>query len=191
MIESRTENRMLAFAVRSRSYGYVVFEGPKMLIDWGEHSFRRGVNAVRVPAAAKVGALLDELAPAVVVLNERVTHRTRRHAGLIGSIVKQAKQRGIPVKFLPRRVVDRAFVGHNENRHQIASLVVSEFPELAIKLPPKRRCQDNEDYRMNIFDAVALSVAYFSRDAKRFRDASAENSFPVPYLRSQDLAPPF
>jgi hypothetical protein len=34
---------------------------------------------------------------------------------------------------------------------------------LAAKLPPKRKCWESEDYRMSIFDAVALGVAYFAR----------------------------
>ena len=179
MSSSITTKRIIALDVHSRSYGYVVFEGCDQLLDWGVRSFRKGANAVRVPATEKLGSLFDEFAPAVIVLNKRVAHRTRRHAGLIGSIVRQAEQRGIPTRFFSRRAVNNAFAGHDRNRHEVASVLATEFPELAARLPRKRRCQDNEDYRMSMFDAVALGVAYFSRYAKRSRVASDENSAPL------------
>jgi hypothetical protein len=179
MINPASQKRIIALDVRSRSYGYVVLEGPKQLLDWGVRSFRKGVNTVRVPAAEKLGVLFDEFAPTVIVLNKRISHRTRRHAGLVGSIVRQADQRGIPARFFSHSGVRNAFAGHDRNRHEVASLLASEFPELAARLPRKRRCQDNEDYRMSMFDAAALGVAYFSRYAKRPRDTSTENSVPV------------
>ena len=37
------------------------------------------------------------------------------------------------------------------------------MPELAAKLPPKRKIWQSEDYRMSIFDAAAVGVAYFVR----------------------------
>jgi hypothetical protein len=178
MSSSITTKRITALDVHSRSYGYVVFEGYDQLLDWGVRSFRKGANAVRVPAAEKLGSLFDEFAPAVIVLNKRIVHRTRRHAGLIGSIVRQAEQRGIPTRFFSRRAVDNAFAGHERNRHEIASVIATAFPELAAWLPPKRRCQDNEDYRMSMFDAAALGVAYFSRYAKRSNDTSSVNATP-------------
>lgn len=178
MSSSIPPKRIIAFDVRSRSYGYAVLEGPKQLLDWGVRSFRRGANAVQVPAAEKIGAQFEEFAPTVIVLNKRDSHRTGRHTGLVGSIVRQAEQRGIPTRFFARRAVDNAFAGHNRNRHEVASVLANEFPELAAWLPRKRRCQDNEDYRMSMFDATALGIAYFSRYAKRSNDTSSVNATP-------------
>src|SRR5207247_9609559 len=62
--------RVLALDVRARSFGYVVFEGPALLLDWGVQSFRNGRNAVRVPLATKIAALLEDFQPAVVVAKE-------------------------------------------------------------------------------------------------------------------------
>jgi len=56
--------------VRPRSFGYVVFEGPTLLLDWGVQSFRNGANAVRIPLATKIAALLEDFRPAVVVAKE-------------------------------------------------------------------------------------------------------------------------
>ena len=38
-----------------------------------------------------------------------------------------------------------------------------QFPALASRLPPRRKCWQSEDYRMGIFDAAAVGVAYFVR----------------------------
>src|SRR5438876_11739487 len=61
------QKRVLALDLRPRSFGYVIFEGPTLLLDWGVQSFRRGRNAVRIPLAIKIAALLEDFQPAVVV----------------------------------------------------------------------------------------------------------------------------
>ena len=55
------QKRVLALDVHPSRFGYVVFEGPDELLDWGVRSFRDGVNAVRIPPAQKLAALLDDL----------------------------------------------------------------------------------------------------------------------------------
>jgi Holliday junction resolvasome RuvABC endonuclease subunit len=46
-------------------------------------------------------------------------------------------------------------------KHEIAEMVAKLFPdELALRLPPKRRAWESADSRMDIFDAVALAVAF-------------------------------
>jgi len=59
--------------------------------------------------------------------------------------------------------VNRAFVGFESNKYEVASALAKQFPTLASKLPPKRKCWQSEDYRMGIFDAAAVGVAYFTR----------------------------
>jgi len=49
------------------------------------------------------------------------------------------------------------------NKYEIACAVAERLPELASKLPPKRKIWQSEDYRMSIFDATAVGVAYFTR----------------------------
>jgi hypothetical protein len=54
MSDHSIQKRVLALDVHPRSFGYVVFEGPNRLLDWGVRSFRFGVNAVKRPVGAKV-----------------------------------------------------------------------------------------------------------------------------------------
>jgi len=51
------EKRILAIDLRSRSFGFAVFEGPTRLLDWGVKSFRQGVNEPTIPASEKLAAL--------------------------------------------------------------------------------------------------------------------------------------
>ncbi len=52
-------------------------------------------------------------------------------------------------------------------KHEMAEMLARNFPaELINKLPPKRRPWENEDGRMDIFDAVGLTVVFNSKTTK-------------------------
>ena len=80
-----------------------------------------------------------------------------------------AKQHKVNVKLLTRAKVRRAFLADGEGtKHALAVLLAARFPkELQTRLPPKRRPWMSEDYRMGIFDAVALAVAFQSTRKSR------------------------
>jgi len=154
------ERRVIALDVRSRNFGFVVFEGPNEILDWGIRSFRSGANAVKAPAGEKFGALLDEFTPSAVVIRERGI-RSAKKPKLISIIERQARSQRIPVRFITPRDVNRAFVGFESNKYEVASVLAKQFPTLASRLPPKRKCWQSEDYRMSIFDAVGLALTFF------------------------------
>ena len=149
------EKRVIALDVRSRNFGFVVFEGPNEILDWGVRSFRSGANAVKAPAATKLLSLLDEFTPSAVVIRERTT-RSAKKPKLLSIIERQVRNRRVPVRFITPRDVNRAFVGFETNKYEVASALAKQFPTLAPKLPPKRKCWQSEDYRMGIFDAAAV-----------------------------------
>jgi hypothetical protein len=45
-------------------------------------------------------------------------------------------------------------------KYERAQAVVQRFPVLTQKLPPKRKPWESEDYRMSVFAAAALAMAY-------------------------------
>src|SRR5713101_6220867 len=126
MLEPNQE-RILCLDIRPRSFAFVAFEGPKMVLDWGARSFRRGVNAVRVPLGIKVGRLLDEYLPCLLVLERP---RTGKHVRIVEAIRKEAKIHGIPGRLIFATAIDIAFSGSNGNKHQIASALATRFPDL-------------------------------------------------------------
>jgi len=176
MTDQTNEKRALAVDLHPQSFGFVVFEGPNQILDWGVRSFRTGVNAVKIPAPTRFLALLDEFRPSAVVIGERFATRTARPTKMLGTIRRQARRRRIPVRCLSRIDVNRAFVGFESNKYEVASALAQQFPDLALRLPPRRKCWQSEDYRMGIFDAAALGVAYFVRREKRLPTASVEDS---------------
>lgn len=162
MTNFRNEQRIIALDVHPRSFGFAVFEGPDELLDFGARSFRNGMNAVRVPAQRKLGTLFDDFDPATIVLAGCGSHLSTKSSKIISALQKEALERRISVRFLTRRAVKREFHGNDRNKHEIAMLMARQFSVLASKLPPKRKCWQSEDYRMSIFDAIALGVTYFS-----------------------------
>jgi hypothetical protein len=172
MTDPGTLKRVIALDVHPRSFGFVVFEGPNRMLDWGVRSFRTGTNAVKIPAATKFLALLDEFRPSAVVIRERLARSTARQPRMLAIIERQARRRRVPVRRVSRRDVNRAFVGFESNKYEVASALALQFPDLALRLPPRRKCWQSEHYRMGIFDAAALGVAYFVRREKRFRPLS-------------------
>jgi len=75
-----------------------------------------------------------------------------------------------------QRVRGRAFVGFESNKYEVASALAQQFPALASRLPPRRKCWQSEDYRMGIFDAAAVGVAYFVRREKRLATPLVDDS---------------
>jgi hypothetical protein len=174
MTDQSNEKQILALDVHPRSFGFVVFNGPNHILDLGIRSFRPGVNAVKIPSADKLRELLDDFRPSAIVIRERKTKRTPK-TKLLAAIERQARNHSIPVRFISRRDVNRAFVGFESNKYEVASALAKQFPALALKLPPKRKCWESEDYRMGIFDAAAVGVAYFTRRRKRFTTTSGDD----------------
>jgi len=156
------EKRILAIDLRSRSFGFAVFEGPTRLLDWGARSFRQGINAVKIPASLKFAGLIDEFSPSTIVIRKGSVE-SRKKTGMREALTIQAEKCGIPIRLLTRRAVKSAFPDCNRNKYTIAVALARQLPELAPKLPPERKIWKSEDYQMSIFDAAALGVAYFSR----------------------------
>ena len=133
-MDPTNQKRVLALDVRPLRFGFVIFEGPDKVLDWGVKSFPQGAKAVKVPPAKKIAALLDEFAPQVVVLKKRVAHRSKNYIKMADSIGRQAENRRVPLRLVTRPMVKSTFAGHERNKHEIACVLAERFPELASKL---------------------------------------------------------
>jgi hypothetical protein len=156
------DKRIIAVDLRGRSFGFAVFQGPTRLHDWGVRSFRRGVNAVKIPASDKFAALLDYFSPDAVVLRDRGTDSNAKRCAMRKILLGVAAKRRIPVRLLSRRAVKDTFVGANRNKYTIAASIAKRLPELAAMLPTAHKIWMGEEYRLSVFDAAAVGIAYFS-----------------------------
>lgn len=155
--------RIMAVDPRARSFGFVVLEGPNRLLDWGVRSFRRGVNAVKVPASEKFAALLDDFSPDAVVLRNWDRIGMAKRCEMRDTILQTVSNRGIPVRLLSRRDVKDAFASANGNKYTIAAALAEWFPALAPAVPIAHKIWMSEEYSLSVFDAAAAGIAHFAR----------------------------
>src|SRR5207253_3063921 len=153
--------RVLAIDPSTRGFGFAILEGPNRLIDWGVRETKKNKNAKSLKLVVD---LIDRYQPNVIVVEDyegKGSRRCRRVRELIEDISKLAAKRKIKVKSFSRAKVKQAFIESGAlNKYEIASAIAKRFPELAPRLPRFRKPWMSEDYRMSIFDAVALGLTF-------------------------------
>jgi hypothetical protein len=152
--------RILAIAPSTRGFGFALLEGLNTLVDWGVRSITGDKNTDSV---AKLGEILGHYQPDVMVLeniSSKLFRRSARIRDLSKRMIALAKGRDIPVVLFSREEVrQRFFTKDFGTKHALAEILAAKFrDELGFRLPPKRQPWMSEDYRMNIFDAVALAL---------------------------------
>jgi Holliday junction resolvasome RuvABC endonuclease subunit len=154
--------RILAIAPSTRGFGFAVLEGQQTLVDWGVKSAAGNKNA---RCLTKVNEMIAHYRPEAMVLYDCTSKGSRRSArirALSRQIAALASRQNMRVRLFSNEQVRRSFFEDGKGtKHALAELLAKRFPaELACRLPPARRAWMSEDYRMNIFDAVALAMAF-------------------------------
>jgi len=126
---------------------------------------------------------MDDFSPSTIVLRNRDSE-TKKRAEMSNTLMGEAAKRRISIRLLSRSDVKNAFPDCNRNKYTIAAAAAKQLVELAPRLPSVRKIWKSEDYRMSIFDAAALGVAYFTR-RRSFTFRSPENKT----KRPRDLQP--
>jgi ribosomal protein L17 len=153
----------MAIAPTSHGFGYVMFDNPDLLIDWGVKDVRKN----KMPdSLLKARVLMHILQPEVLVVEDAhhsSSRRSKRVRELIDQIADLAKDKGIAVARSSRHDVLTIFgrVGA-QSKDDIAGAVAKVLPELAPRLP-RRRIWESEHYSMAIFEAAALGLTHFAR----------------------------
>ena len=155
-----TYPRILGLAPSTRGFGFALIEGLDTLVDWGVKSILGDKNNGSI---AKIRELIAHYAPDVIILEDasiKPFRRSPRIRALAKRIVALAENRGVTVLLFSREQIRQVFFADGQGtKHALAEILASKFPEeLGRRLPPKRRPWMSEDYRMDIFDAVALAL---------------------------------
>jgi len=169
------QNRVLAIAPDTRGVGFAVLEGENTLADWGVKTVAGDKNSGSV---AKVEQLITDYDPEVLVLQDvesKDSRRSLRIRELSRILTALASSRNLKVARFPWiRVQKTMFAEGWGTKQQIAEIVAKIFPEeLGFRLPPKRRLWESQDYRMSMFDAVALALTFRLRGKKAPADPPA------------------
>ena len=169
---------MLALAPDSKGFGFAVLESPKNLIDYGAKKVK----------GDKIGGVTEVSCRVVVCQNPAtidgfncngsvaVDDATCSHEwNCLSPRVRQLSQeisifalcQKVKVRNVSRiRIIKRLSLSARCTKHQIASRIAKELPELASRLPSSRMPWMSEDERMSIFDAVALALTLMGNSRK-------------------------
>jgi len=138
------------------------------MLDWGVRGY--GLT----PAFRRIGALLSLYAPSVIVIRRR--HYLKHGdpgARVVQSIKLGARRKSISVRSLDTHHIRAYFKQRGcETKHAVATLLAERFPELAWKVPPKRKPWQSEPHNTLIFDAVAISVTFLTAESEGLRSRS-------------------
>jgi Holliday junction resolvasome RuvABC endonuclease subunit len=155
--------RVLAIAPCVQGIGFVVFNGPRLPIDWGVKWIRNEKNA---KALAKVAELIACYQPDVVVFEDyrgEGSQRGERVEELLDAIAGLVACRNIKTASYSRGRVRHLFAASGAvTKFQIAKAIAEGIPELASRLPLERKIWLPEHANMSVFDAAALALTHFS-----------------------------
>ena len=154
---------MLAISPTNGGFGFVVFEGPERLIDWGLKTARTTTGAKRLKLAPE---LFERYTPDALVIEdlaEKGSRRGRKASELLVRIARLSSQTNVETVRISRSAIKGAFAQFNSTtKYQIAATIAARLPELAPRLPKPRKPWMSEDSRMSIFDAAALALTFLS-----------------------------
>jgi RNase H-fold protein (predicted Holliday junction resolvase) len=154
--------RILAIDPTTKGFGYAILDLPLRLVAWGMAHIE---GEKRSGAIFRFEALLDQFRPDAVVLEDTTAKGSRRYPRvreLLGTLGKIARERGIPVHTVSRLAVIACFSSKDEQatKHSIATTLAVAYPELAEKVPKKRKTWQSEDEHIAVFDALSLAVTF-------------------------------
>ncbi len=159
--------RVLAIAPCVQGIGFVVFNGPRLPIDWGVKWTRDSKNAKGV---ANIAALIERYQPDMVVFEDyrgEGSRRAKRIEDLLDDIAALTERRKIPSTRYSRGRIRRHFAADGATtKFQIATAIADAIPELAPRLPAERKIWLPEHANMSLFDATALALTYFADQAR-------------------------
>lgn len=152
---------ILAVYPNVNGLGYAVFEKPLGPVDWGMKTARKRKNVTMLRHAAWLMRLFS---PAAMILPVRtnVMAGSRRLQKIAAEIEKLSTSCGTTVHWYSRSDIKAAFAQYGaELKDAIARAIAGLLPEFEQHVPPVRKIWMSEDYRMGLFDAVALAMTYY------------------------------
>ncbi len=163
--EPPQKERLVALEIRPRKFGFVVFEGPTRLLDWGVKSYLGPSAHCRATLKKRIRVLLESYAPASVVMRRRNSFSRKAREAILSAVQTiglEARSRSINLQSLNTQEIKRFFAKRGcTTKHEIASLLGKRFEELSWKVPPTRKSWQCESYHMCMFDAAAAGMTFF------------------------------
>lgn len=151
----------LALDTTSEGFAFAVLQGSETLLDWACSEVER-----KKPEQwrRRINQLIERYAPDLLVLPDVEDSRRGKWAKRFTLDTESfASKKGITVRCVSRREVQKRFADSAVTKHEIALAITRLFPELASRLPRERKPWMSEDKRMSIFDAVSFALTALSK----------------------------
>lgn len=173
MTGTRHGELVLSLYPAVRGFAFTLFEGPLSPFDWGNKEVRGAERNARTLEAVK--RLIETHQPDILVLENfsaDVRRRRARARRLLRLIKSHADGQALEVYTFTRTEVRQSFssVGAR-TKYEIAQAIASQIHAFSPLLPRARRRWEAEFERMGIFEAAALAMTFYCRDANRVLDA--------------------
>ena len=175
---ARTKKLIFAIAPTSRGFGFVLFSAPATPLDWGVKETRWDKNR---QAKSKIEAMLREIKPAVVVIENWLHASCRRSEWvrvLLNEVAVLAHKGGATAMIYSRWHIYRTFRMKGKSKDAIAAAIAEEVPALRPWLPPRRRIWESEHHSMAIFEAAALAMVHYGT-LRSYKEAQDDQSLPL------------
>jgi hypothetical protein len=163
MRKTNLRSVLLALYPNAVGLGYAVFERELRATDWGIKAARKRKHHTTVQNAAE---LLRHFSPTHLILPARtlVMKGSERLHQTSLDIARLSHEYGSRVHRYSRADIRSCFAKHGaESKDAIVAVIAKLLPEFQQHVPPRRRIWMSEDYRMGLFDAVALAMTHCSR----------------------------
>lgn len=162
----KTSRRVIAVYPTSRRFGFAVFEGDRV-IDWGlKRTYIRS-------ATTRAQELLRHYQPDLLILDKPEPKDLQRSAAarkLVSQLAGYAHSHKVRVRLIAWKHVRKRFAQLSASTlHEITSVIVSGFPDLGLRQPPRRKCTMPEHHNMPMFRAVAMGMVQISGRKNRYR----------------------
>ena len=159
-----TQRKNIVYAIypNANGFGFVYLDNPRNLLDYG---------AVRINPISnrkvlkRIKRSFDYLRPSIVIIQDpdgkasRVGRRVRK---LIDKIIVLAMEENLKiVKYFRDQVRDVFEQFGAVTKYEIAKVLLTEFKELVIREPKKRKTWQSESHNMPIFDALSLALVWY------------------------------
>lgn len=148
--------RVLGIASTTRGLAFAVTEGPRRLVDTG----LRRIPARRTAALKAIDLVLQKARPLFVAFERETSQKKRNRGRMFSKAVADACETGgIMLLSIGRAETNALSEIANPTKWDVAEALVKHFPEIAGRLPRRRRAWQSEDERIGIFLALAAAVA--------------------------------
>ena len=150
-----TQRRNIVYALypNANGFGYVYLDSPRNLLDYG---------AVRINPISnrkvmdRIKKSFDYLRPSIVIIQDPEGMASR-----VGRRVRRLEDKLKVVQYSRDQVRDVFEQFGAVTKYEIAKVLLTEFKELELREPKKRKTWQTESHNMPIFDALSLALTYY------------------------------